>query len=70
MIFQYFTRYAMRSLIVLDHLRRGFARFKLCAHFLQARGERFNLLLLLRDVLQLCGIALVPARCDVLSETR
>src|ERR1700693_2385815 len=32
-------------LIVQDRLRRGFGQFKLCAHFLQSRGECFNLLL-------------------------
>ncbi len=36
----------MRSAIVLGHLRRRFARFKLCAHLLQARSKRVNLLLL------------------------
>ena len=35
------------ALGIVDHLRRRFARFKLCAHFLQARSKRFNLLLLL-----------------------
>ena len=42
-------------LIIRDGLRCGFARFKLCAHFLDLRGlffhrrsERFNFLLLLR----------------------
>ena len=37
------------ALAIVDHLRRGFARFKLCAHFLQARCKRVNLLLLVRD---------------------
>src|SRR5262245_46738852 len=36
-------------LIVQDGLRCGFAHFELCAHFLQARGKRFNLLSLTRD---------------------
>ena len=35
------------ALRVVDHLRRRFARFKLCVHFLKASSERFNLLLLL-----------------------
>ncbi len=34
-------------LIIVDHLRRSFARLDLCAHFLQARSKSFNLLLLL-----------------------
>jgi hypothetical protein len=29
-------------LIVPDYLRRGFAQFKLVAHFLEARSKRFN----------------------------
>jgi hypothetical protein len=33
--------------IIADHLRRRFAQLKLVAHFLEARGESFNLLLLL-----------------------
>jgi hypothetical protein len=33
---------------IVDHLRRRFARFKLCAHFAQARSKRVNLLLLVR----------------------
>ena len=33
-----------RLLGIVDHLRRRFARFKLCAHLLQARSKRFNLL--------------------------
>ena len=37
------------ALAIVDHLRRGFARFKLCAHFLQARSVCFNLLLLACD---------------------
>src|SRR4029077_8460980 len=37
------------SLIVQDHLRRRFARFKLGAHFLQAGGQRVDLLLLACD---------------------
>ncbi len=36
----------MRLPIVLHHLRRRFARFKLSAHFLKARGQGLNLLLL------------------------
>jgi len=36
------------ALRIVDHLRRRFARFELCAHLLQARRESFNLLLLLR----------------------
>src|ERR1700730_5057300 len=36
-------------LIVVDHLRRSLAHFKLCAHFLQTSSKRFNLLLLARD---------------------
>ena len=35
------------ALRITDHLRRRFAGFKLCAHFLQARSKRLNLLLLL-----------------------
>ena len=37
------------ALRIVDHLRRRFARFKLCAHFLQARSMCFNLLLLACD---------------------
>ena len=33
----------MRLLTVLDHLRRRFARFKLCAHFLDSRGRAIRL---------------------------
>jgi hypothetical protein len=36
------------ALGIVDYLWRWFARFKLCAHLLQARRESFNLLLLLR----------------------
>jgi hypothetical protein len=32
---------------IVDRVRRRFARFKLCAHLLQSRSHRFNLLLLL-----------------------
>src|SRR5207247_4666088 len=35
------------SLIVEDCLRGSLSHFELCAHILQARGERFNLFLLL-----------------------
>jgi hypothetical protein len=35
-------------LVVVDHLRRTFARFKRGAHFLEARSESFNLLLRFR----------------------
>ena len=41
-------RLSVVLLIVVDHLRRRFARFKLCAHLLQACSKRFNLLLLIR----------------------
>ncbi len=34
------------ALRIVDHLRRRFARFKLCAHFLNARGQGLNLPLL------------------------
>jgi hypothetical protein len=37
-------------LIIQDHLGFRFAQFELCAHFLQARSKRFNLLLLPCDV--------------------
>ena len=33
----------------IDHLRRGFVRFKLFFHLLQARSEHFNLFLLACD---------------------
>ena len=33
-------------LIIHNRLRCGLAQFELCAHFLEARAERFNLLLL------------------------
>ena len=33
------------ALGIVNHLRRRFARFKLCAHLLEARSESFNLLL-------------------------
>ena len=42
MISQYFTRCSVRSLIVLDHLRRRFARLKLCGHFLDLRCLLFR----------------------------
>ena len=35
------------ALRIVDHLRRRFARLRLCAHLLQACSKRFNLLLLL-----------------------
>ena len=35
--------------IIQDHLRRGFAHFKLGAHLLQTRCKRFDLLLLFRE---------------------
>jgi hypothetical protein len=31
---------------IVDHLRRRFARFKVCAHFLEAGGKCLNLFLL------------------------
>jgi hypothetical protein len=34
--------------MIADHLRRRFVHFKLGAHFLQARSQRFDLLLLVR----------------------
>ena len=37
-------------LIVQNRLRCCLSQFKLCAHFLQTRSQRFNLLLLLRGV--------------------
>ena len=40
----------MLHLGIVDHLRRRFARFKLCAHLLQACSKRFNLLLLAHRV--------------------
>jgi hypothetical protein len=36
---------------IVDHLRRRFARFELCAYLLQSRSHRFNLLLLVRFVI-------------------
>jgi hypothetical protein len=33
------------ALGIVDHLRRGFARFKLGVYLLQSRSQRFNLLL-------------------------
>jgi len=35
--------------IVQNRLRCGFAHFDVCAHFLQTRSKRFNLLLLARN---------------------
>ena len=46
-----------RTIWIADHLRRGFARLKLCAHLLEARSDSFNLLLLLG----VCRITLSPA---------
>jgi hypothetical protein len=49
------------ALGIVDRLRRGFAEFKLRAHFLQARGKSINLLLLFGSVarvataLEACG---------------
>ena len=38
---------AVASLLIThNRLRSGSAEFKLCVHFLQARSQRFNLLLL------------------------
>jgi len=34
---------------IIDHFRRRFARFNLCAHLLEASSESFNLLPLLRS---------------------
>ena len=48
MIFQYFTNPAP-LVVVLNRLRERVCSIQLCAHFLQARSERFDLLLLLRD---------------------
>ena len=39
-----------RLLRIVDHLRRGCARFKPGAYLLQARSKRFNLLLLVREL--------------------
>ena len=44
-VFGYLT-----ELVIIQHgLRCSFAKFSLCAHFLQARGKRLNLLLLPRN---------------------
>ena len=41
---------ASASLAIVQHrLRCGLADFKLCAHFLQSRSKRFDLLLLFGD---------------------
>ena len=36
-------------LIVQNRLQRGLTHFQLCAHFLQARSKRFDLLLLMKS---------------------
>src|SRR4030095_16484504 len=41
---------AAASAIVQNRLRCGFIQFELCAHLLQARSERLNLLLLAREL--------------------
>jgi hypothetical protein len=56
--------HAGRLLIVQNRFRRRFAHFKLCVHFLQARGKRFNLLLLARIVAS-CFAALDLSSCTV-----
>jgi hypothetical protein len=40
---------AERALEIIDHFRRRFAHFNLCAHLLEASNESFNLLPLLRS---------------------
>src|SRR6266403_3025976 len=47
------------ALGIVDHLRRRFARFKLCAHLLKARGQGLNLPFLQSDHCRLsfsCGL--------------